>query len=123
VWAASSPSATWNAQIQDGFHFHRLAADAMFQRSAIQILHHDEGAVVFLADFVDRTDVRMIQRRCSLCFPVEPFQRLRIQGNVIWEELERHEAVQASVLCLIHNAHATATEFLDDAIVRDGSAD
>ena len=48
------------SQLKDGLHFHRTATDAMFQRNAIQILHDDEGLSPFLANFVNRTDVRVI---------------------------------------------------------------
>ena len=49
-----------DAQVKDGFHFHRSTTDAVFQRHTVQILHDYEGLSVFLADFVNRADVRMI---------------------------------------------------------------
>ena len=44
-------------------------------------------------------------------------------GNFIGQELQGDEAVQTSVLGLVHYAHAAAAELFDDAVVRDGLAD
>src|SRR5947207_4474576 len=49
--------------------------------------------------------------------------RLRITGHFWRQELQPNEAMQAGVLGLVHNAHAAAAEFLNDAVVRDGLAD
>jgi hypothetical protein len=49
-----------DAPIKDGFHFHRPTTDTVFQRRTVQIFHHDEGLSVFIADFVDGADVRVI---------------------------------------------------------------
>ena len=40
----------------------RPPGDALLQRGALQILHHDERAAVLLADVVNGADVGMIQR-------------------------------------------------------------
>jgi len=36
------------------------------------------------------------------------------------KELQGNEAVQACIFGLVNDAHATATEFLHDAVVRNG---
>jgi hypothetical protein len=41
-------------------HVERLAADFVFQRDAVQKLHHDERAIVLLRNFVDRADIGMV---------------------------------------------------------------
>ena len=65
----------------------------------------------------------MIQRRRCPCFSPEPFQRLRIAGEIVGQEFQRDEAPQLSVFCLVHHPHAAAAEFLDDSVVRDGLTD
>jgi len=45
---------------------------------------------------------------------------LRIAGNLIGQKLQSYEAMQASVLGLVDDAHPTATEFLDSAVMRNG---
>jgi len=75
------------------------------------------------ADFVDGANVGVIERRGCLCLAPESLERLRIISNIRRQKLESDEPVQNGVLGLVHNAHAATTEFLDDAVVRDGLAE
>src|ERR1700726_2213422 len=95
----------------------------MLQRHAVEKLHHDEGLAFALADFVDGTDVGMIQSRRSTSLPAEAFERLRVSGNIFRQELEGDKATELRILGLIHNAHSPATELFDNAVVRNGLAD
>ena len=61
---------------EEGFQFHRAAADQMLERRAVEELHDDEGASVFFADVVDGADVGMIQRGRGLGFALKALQRL-----------------------------------------------
>src|SRR5580704_11777973 len=54
--------------------FHRLSADAVLQRQAIQELHHDERLAFMLSNLVDRADVGMVQGRSRTRFAAETFQ-------------------------------------------------
>ena len=56
-------------------------------------------------------------------FAAETFERLRIAGHIVGQELERDEAVQAGVLRLVNHTHAATTKFFDDSVVRNGLAD
>ena len=40
-----------------------------------------------------------------------------VPRNIVRQELERHEAVQACVFGFVDHTHAAATEFFDDAVV------
>jgi hypothetical protein len=71
---------------------------------------------------MNRADVGMIQSRSSLSFTAESFECLRVAGQVFWKELQRDEAVESRVLGFIDHAHPAATEFFQDAVVRDGLA-
>ena len=55
------PLCDLNAQIEDGFQLHRTATDAVLQRHAVHKFHGNERPSVFLTDFVDGADVRMVQ--------------------------------------------------------------
>src|SRR6266571_1896626 len=95
----------------------------MFQRHAVQKLHGNESLAILLPDVIDRANVRMIQRGCGLRLPLETSQGLSVSGNLLRQKLESDEAMQARVLSLVDHTHTPSTEFLDDAVVRDGLAD
>jgi hypothetical protein len=57
-----------DAQRQNRFQLHRAIADQVLQRDTVEELHDEEGAIAFLANVVNRTDVGMIQRRRGLGF-------------------------------------------------------
>jgi hypothetical protein len=40
-------------------------------------------------------------------------------GNVVGKEFQSDKATEGSVLGLVDNTHASAPEFLDDAVMRD----
>src|ERR1700674_255861 len=95
----------------------------MLQRQPIQKLHDEERMAVLLSNFMDRANIRVIQCRRGLGFSLEPSQCLGVFGYFIGQELQGDKSVQGYVLGLIDHAHATASELLDDAVVRDGLAD
>src|ERR1700751_2518102 len=108
---------------EDQVRVHRTIPDAVLQRHAIEEFHHDERLTVLLTDVVDSTDIRMVQRRGSLCLPLKPGERLMIAGDILRQELERHKAMKACVLRFVNHTHSASAELLDDAIVGDGLVD
>ncbi len=82
-----------------------------------------KGSAVFVADFVDRADVRMVQRRSRLRLALKAGQSLWVFGDFIGKKLQGGESVQGYVLGFVDHTHAAATELLDDAEVGDGAAD
>src|SRR4029077_15659402 len=100
-----------------------FAQNTLPQRRAFQELHHNEVLPVLMADLVDRADVLMIERRGGASLPLEAFQRRGIGAEISWKKLKRYVAAERFVFSLIDDAHATRTQFSDDAIVRDGLAD
>ena len=81
------------------------------------------GFAILLADVVDRADVGVIQRRRGLGLALEARQRLRFGGDLVRQELQRNEAVQACVFGLVHHAHAATAEFFQDGVMRDFLSD
>jgi len=75
------------------------------------------------SDVINGANVRMVQRRSCLRLTLESGECLRVSSDLIWQELQGHEAMQPDVLRLVHHAHPAPAEFLDDAVVRDGLAD
>ena len=78
---------------------------------------------MLVVNFVDRADVRMIQRGGGLGFALKAAESLRVFGYVVGQELESDKATEFDVLSLVDHTHAAAAELLDDAVVRDGLAD
>ena len=95
----------------------------MLERHAIQKLHRDKGAAVFLAYVVNRANVGMVEGGSRLRFPLKTGQRLGIAGYFLRQELERHKAMQPGVLGLVDHAHTAAAKLFNDAVVGDGFAD
>ena len=86
----------------------------MLQRHAIEKLHGDERMPILLADLVNRADVGMVQRRRRPRLAPEPLQRLRVVCNLIGQKFQRNKPAQRSILGLVHHAHPSAAQLLDE---------
>src|SRR6185369_4349032 len=58
---------------QKDFHFQRTPSDAVLQGRAVQKLHRDKRMTIVLANFVDRTDVRVVESRSCPSLASEAF--------------------------------------------------
>src|ERR1019366_1742628 len=65
----------------------------------------------------------MIESGGSFGFALEAAESLRILRDIIRQELEGDKSTEFDILGLIDDAHPAATEFLDDAVVRDDLAE
>src|SRR5882672_11761421 len=72
----------FNGQRQRRFVVQWAPRYAMLQCHAIKELHGNEALAMLIIDFVDSTNVRMVQGGSSLGFTLKATQRLRIFGNV-----------------------------------------
>src|ERR1700745_3292633 len=99
-----------------------MPRDAMLQGQTFEVFHPDEGLAPLLVDFVNGADIRVIEGRGGPSFSLETFQCLWIGGYVGGQEFEGDGASEFDVFGLIDDAHATAAEFVDDAVVGDGLA-
>jgi hypothetical protein len=96
--------------------------DQVAQRFAVEELDDHKSAAILFADIVNRTDVGMIQGRRGPSFAAKALQRRGIMSNAIGKKLEGYKPAKADILGFVDHAHASAPEFLDDAVVRDGLA-
>ena len=94
----------------------------MFQGYTIEKLHRDEGKAILFADVVNRANIGVVQGRSSLRLALKAGQGLRVAGNLIGQELQRHKTVKPNVFSLVDHTHPATAEFLNDAVVRDGLA-
>jgi hypothetical protein len=112
-----------NSQLKQLRNLQRTPLDHMLEGAPLQILHGDKSLPVLLPDVVDGADVRMVESRSSLRLALKTAEGLSVFGNVVRQELEGNKAVQANVLGLIDNPHATAAHLFDHAVVRYGLSD
>ena len=79
-------------------------------------------APVLLSNLVDGADVRVIQRRGGFSFAPESSSACGFE-HIVRQKFEGYETVQACVFGLIDDTHASATEFLNDAVAANCSAE
>ena len=53
----------------------------------------------------------MVQRGSGLGFPLKASERMLIFGDILWQEFQSDEAVQAGIFRLVHHTHTAAAEF------------
>ncbi len=105
-----------NAQIEYRFDLQRLATDSVSERLPLQQFHGDEGSPIDLVDFMDRADVRVVQRGRRLGLPLEAAEGLCVVGEFFRKELQSDVATELEVFGLIHHTHATADP-AEDAVM------
>src|SRR5215469_174430 len=99
------------------------ASNLVLQYDAIDELHGDKGLPIELSDVINGANIGMVQGGGSLCFTLEASQGQRIASNIVRQEFESDETMQARVLGLINHSHSATTQLLDDPVVRDGLID
>jgi hypothetical protein len=60
----------------------------------------------------------LVHRRRSLCFLAKTTKSPRVVWDIVWQEFKGGEAGEVQVLSLVHDTHAAACEFVDDAVMR-----
>ena len=75
-----------------------------------------------LTDLMNRADVGMVQGGGGAGLAAKSLQRLRVLRGIFGKKLQGDEAAEQRVFCLVNDAHPTATEQFDDAVVGDGLA-
>jgi hypothetical protein len=99
------------------FEFERASADHLFEALAFEELHHDEVQPAVLVDFVNRADVRMIERGGKLRFPQETLARLFVGDQFGGQNLDGDDAPQAGVLRLIDLALTAFADFFEQLVM------
>ena len=96
------------ADVADKSRRQRTLLEALGQRLAGEVLHHQEHRTLVLADVVERADVRVVQRRGRAGFAPEPIKGVPVAGQIGGQELEGHAPAQPGVLGLVNNTHTAA---------------
>ena len=106
-----------DGQFEQQPRLERFARNAVPERLPLQELHGDERLAFVFADFVDRANVRMVERRGGPGLALKPLERLPVPGEVFGKELQRHHAAEFGVLGFVHDTHPPASELFEDAVV------
>ena len=64
----------------------------------------------------------MVQSGGGARFALKTLQSLAVLGKMFGEELQGDEPAELGVLGLVHHTHPAATQLLEDAVMRNGSA-
>ena len=88
------------------------------QRHAVNKLHRNEVHAVSFTNFIDVSDVRMIERRRSFGFLDKPSHSILIRSQFSRQNLQRHLAFELRVLRQIHFAHSTFADLRDNTVMR-----
>ena len=95
-------------------------ANAVLERLSFEKLHHNKGLPLVFIDVVNCADVGMVECGSGLRFTLESFQGLSVFRKSFRQEFQGDSALELGVLGPVDDAHAAATQLLQDAIVRNG---
>jgi len=101
----------------------RSLAHELAQARAVDVLHDEVGARVDFAALEHGHDVRMRQPAQRIRLAVEALEKLRIFGQLLGQDLERHGAAKAELGRAIDGSHAATAENLVDAVAIERPAD
>ena len=88
----------------------RTTRDAIGERRPLDQFHDERADAVRFFQPVDVRDVGMVQRFERLRLALEAGDALRIAGERLGQDLDRHVAIELRVARAIHFAHAAAVE-------------
>jgi len=91
-------------------------AQHVLEGAAVHVAHDNVGRVVRAVEIVHRQDVGMLQPRDDARLAPEALHRLRVIGNGLVENFDRHMAVNGGLVCTVDCRHATFTHLCDDFI-------
>ena len=95
----------------------------LVERTAAHELHDEEVDPVGVIHFVDRDDVRVVERRCGPRLPEKAVAAIAIASRVSGNHLDGHNAAQTRVGRPIDDTHAALADAVFDLVVREGCPD
>ena len=115
--AASSASAIWMPRSSTASISSGLPAIRCRRRLPLQQFHGDEGSPIGFVNFVNRADVRVVQRGRGLGLALEAAESLCVVGEFVGKELQGDVATELQVFRLIDHAHSPAADLAKDAVM------
>src|SRR5277367_2488401 len=81
---------------------------------------YDVRSSLMLPNVVNCANIRVIQCRSGFRLAAESLRSLRVFCKFFGQELEGDKTIQPDVLGFVNDSHSTVTQFLNDAIMRNG---
>src|SRR6202162_6087465 len=111
------------AVAQHRFGWETSGGDQFFERPPFDPLHYDERLPAGLTHFIDRTNVRVVQRGSGARFLEKPRSGRLVRQGLGGEHFQGDIALELLVACPINLAHASGAELFNDAEVSECCAD
>ena len=108
-----------DAQIEYCVDLQGFAIDHVPERLPLQQFHRDEGSPIDFIDFIDRTDVRMVQGGRSLRLPLETAESMYVVGEFVGKELQGDVATEFQVFGFKNYPHTATADLAVDAVMRN----
>ena len=96
-----------------------MLPDPLGQALAVEVLHDDEDAAVFFADFVDRADIGMLERGSGLGLVNQPLPGLITTGPALGQHLDGHFPAECAVFREKDLSHPAGAELPEDSVMAD----
>ena len=97
----------------------RAGGQILLERLSLQQLHGDKRLSVLLASFVDRADVRMVQRGGRARLVQEPIDRGSIVRDGRRQQFDGDLPLEGDVLGPVDDTHPPGPQLIADAVVRE----
>ncbi len=96
----------------------RVTSNHVRERSAVDILHCNEGTVVVFADVVNGDDVGVAKSGCGACLPCEAFTQVRV-GVMNAKDFDGDRPLEQRITREVDDAHAAGAEPIDHLVSAD----
>ena len=101
----------------------RSLCDAISQRWPLDQLQHQRTGALRLFKAMDLSDIRMVEACKNLRLSLEPSEAIRISGERLGQNLQRHLPVQLGIGGLIDLAHTPLADEGGHVIVAESGTD
>ena len=100
----------------------RALGDALGECGSFDQFQHEGRLTILLLEAVDGGDVRVVQRRQDLGFPLKPREACGVGRHRRRQDLDRHVAFQLAVTRAIDLAHSAFADLRGDFVRSDAGA-
>jgi hypothetical protein len=84
---------------------------------SLDVLHDDEVGIGFFTDFVNSTNVRVVEPGCRSCFSYQPLSGPFISRGFRKEQLDGNFARELCVFRQVYFTHSARAELLNNAVM------